>query len=348
MVMTRMGEESKLHKSSSLSKYDKFITEHYSNSKYVSFNESQYQLLDEGIKEAIGKWQKWITIKNMQMMIKSPAYKPYIASKGDYTKVKDLYPNYKKVLDYLKANMKNSDREAIQILVDMDKQMKAKTKLFKSFFKMNNKEVASLQFIYVSAASALFYATTYVAERLIEVEEDQRGEFVRFKLKEKSNDTIANAPILNQVKTLSENFRKGALERAVDEISGKKNESFLATAALYAVGVLTLFITARVVILQVYMLRVKIADRLRVTAEILTNNASTLADKKVAQKQRDAADKFRLWADKLDVEDNTASNKAERESSKMDAEAGKLAMQGNETDDQSSGEDSGDISGMLM
>ncbi len=348
MVMTRMGEENATLRSNTKSALDKMLIEHYSNSKYVAFNESQFMLLDEGIKEAIAKWNRWLTIKNMQLLMKSPKMRPFIQSKGDYTKVKDYYPNYKKVLTYLKSNIKNSDTEAIKILVDLDDEVKKKTKVFKTFF-TSKKELSYLQFLYVGTVINLFNTATYLSEKLIEPVEDKRGEFVQFKLKEKSPDTLANDRQLVNAKQMIEGFRKGNLEKAIDEFTGKKNESFIATAGIVVAGILTFFITCRLAILKYYMLRVDIADRLRVTAEILTNNASTLTDKKVAQKQRDAAAKFRKWAEKIDVDENTAENKAERESSKIDAESGKLAMENNSNgDDQDSDEDTGSLSGMLM
>lgn len=328
-------------------KVNSILMETFNENPRIVFDSKRFAALDEAVKSTIANNVVIRTLDRMNIIRKHKNFKLYQDSKGDYTKTK-AYKDFRKTLDFLKNNKKPGTTKVVTALDNLDKMVKKYTPAYKKFYSSNAGR--SAQFIYVSTVATLFEATVYAFKSYTESAKTPSGSRV-VKVSDSPNN-IDNKKIIKTVFSILELDRKGDYKKAMDGIMtmAVKSEAVGATITIVLAAITAAVVTLRFTIFYVYQSRNRIAEYLRDTATIIDENAATLSNKNVASKQRDSADKFRMWADRIEVNASSATNKAEREVSSIDAQAGQDGMR-NPQDSTSFGSNdnpSGSISDMMI
>ena len=203
---------------------------------------------------------------------------------------------------------------------------------FKKSFQSGNKLVSSL---YISIVSALSMGTLKLFSVYTNLDEvEQSG--IRIS---KKDSNLYNSNLFSSIRKIndlningyfSKLFNIETKEYMVNEDPilggfGALTTIFPSTGALGPVFltvilILTFLLLIRVFASKIYSIRVDIVDNLRESAEILEENAITLKDGKVKDRQVRTAEKLRRLADKIDIEDSVSDSKSDRIIRTIDSE----------------------------
>jgi len=308
-------------------KLDQMLVQIYNESPQIYFDSQKFMALDEATKEKISDNISIASLKTMTIKLKSTKFDDITKSKGDFKKMVG-YQDFKSVLTFLEANKskgQSSYKNMVKTLDDLEKIIDKYKPSFKKAY--SNKDYEELQLIYTGLVIALVESTLLVFRKSFKPAKAPDGNKILALQSAKYNSKM-----IKTAEKMVEADKKGNIKKSIEAVEGKKikNEGAvkeIAVAASFAFFALaSLIALIRFSILYLFKARNSLADMLKYAANTLTEVSTVNSNKKIQTREKNWADRYRKWADKVEVSDKVAETGAQKEIARIDAKAGQDGM----------------------
>ena len=304
----------------------------------------KYKKSDEDKKIEVLKKLYNTTSKGVENVLNSNSknLKEIESSRGDFSKYKgyDDYTKIKSFLDRREGSVNRLPKDYIEmrnLITKGESLLEKEANAFKKSFSNNNRIVQS---IYISLVSALTLSILKMFTKYYKYNNSGNGwdfEFVD------DNLNLSNGTEANAIRSIHKSYTSGELSKLIriNDMESELTEDNILTDVMNGINLLikdgfkykkagafitiitavvATLISSRFILIKFLSLRIHLSKGLEESARVIEETADNLNNEKMKEKQVRYAEFFRKLADRVDLDDSVAENKARSNASKSDKE----------------------------